>query len=246
MKRAALITGCNGGIGAALVKAFAAASWHVVGVDRVPAKTGGGVDFINADLGELSRDEKKLAAFADDARKAFAGAPLGVIVNNAAIQELGSVNDLSLDLFIETMNVNLIAPFALVKTFLPDLEAARGSVVNIGSVHAQATKPGFAAYATSKAALHGLTRALAVDLGPRVRVNTLAPAAVSTDMLKAGFDGEPEAFAALENIHPAGRIATPEEIAKIAVFLASEDAGFMTGATVYADGGILSRLHDPA
>ena len=93
--------------------------------------------------------------------------------------------------------------------------------------------------------MHGLTRALAVDLGPKVRVNTLAPAATATPMLMAGFKGREEAFKNLEGCHPAGRIATPEEIAKIAVFLMSEDADFITGATLYADGGVLSRLHDP-
>jgi NAD(P)-dependent dehydrogenase (short-subunit alcohol dehydrogenase family) len=143
------------------------------------------------------------------------------------------------------MKVNAIVPFMLTKSFLPELKQASGSVVNIGSVHAQATKPGFIAYTTSKAALHGLTRALAVDLGPGVRINTLAPAATATEMLKAGFEGNPVGYGALEKVHPAGRIAEPEEIARIALFLVSEDAEFITGATLFADGGILSRLHDP-
>ena len=143
------------------------------------------------------------------------------------------------------MNVNLTAPFRLSQAFLADLEAARGTILNIGSVHARATKPEFAAYATSKAALHGLTRALAVDLGDRVRVVCLAPAAISTPMLMAGFEGHEAAFKSLEACHPAGRIGQPDEVAKAALFLTGPDAGFATGTTFWLDGGVLSRLHDP-
>jgi NAD(P)-dependent dehydrogenase (short-subunit alcohol dehydrogenase family) len=247
MSAGVLITGCNGGIGKALVKDFAAAGWTVIGVDRTDAKPGDAVaKIIKADIAEFCADEKKLAAFAADVRAALAGTPLRALVNNAAVQILGGVGELTPADFIKTMQVNAIAPFLLVKAFLADLRAAEGSVVNIGSVHAEATKPGFAAYATSKAALHGLTRALAVDLGPKVRVNTLAPAATATAMLKAGFEGNAKAFAALEAVHPLRRIAEPDEIARIALFLASNEASFLTGATIYADGGILSRLHDPA
>lgn len=247
MSGGVLITGCNGGIGAALVKAFAAAGWIVIGVDRTDAKAASAAaKIIKADIADFCGDEKKLAAFAGDVRAALGGKPLGALINNAATQILGGVSELTAEDFVRTMQVNAIAPFVLVKAFLADLEASEGAVVNIGSVHAEATKPGFAAYATSKAALHGLTRALAVDLGPKVRVNTLAPAATATAMLKAGFEGDAKAFGALKDVHPLKRIAEPDEIARIAVFLASKDASFITGATLHADGGILSRLHDPA
>jgi NAD(P)-dependent dehydrogenase (short-subunit alcohol dehydrogenase family) len=244
--RGILITGSNGGIGASLVRIFSEAGWIVVGVDRSGAPAPGAAHAVNADIAEFCEDEKKLASFAADVRRALGGAPLGALVNNAAVQILGGVGELTSADFMTTMKVNAIAPFMLVKAFRADLEAAEGSVINIGSVHAQATKPKFAAYATSKAAMHGLTQALAVDLGPKIRVNTLAPAATATTMLKAGFEGDPEGYAALEGVHPLGRIAEPDEIARIALFLASKDASFLTGATIYADGGILSRLHDPA
>lgn len=247
MSGGVLITGCTGGIGKALVKTFAAAGWTVIGVDRTDEKKGDTApNFIKADIAEFCGDERKLSAFAAAARTALAGKALCALVNNAAVQILGGVGELTPADFIKTMQVNAIAPFLLVKAFLADLQAAEGAVVNIGSVHAEATKPGFAAYATSKAALHGLTRALAVDLGPKVRVNTLAPAATATSMLKAGFEGNAGAFAALKDAHPLKRIAEPSEIARIALFLASNEASFLTGATIYADGGILSRLHDPA
>jgi NAD(P)-dependent dehydrogenase (short-subunit alcohol dehydrogenase family) len=100
-------------------------------------------------------------------------------------------------------------------------------------------------YATSKAALVGLTRALAVDLGSRVRVNAINPAAVATPMLLDGFKGKEALYAALGGMHPLGRIAEPAEIAQVALFLASRKAAFITGAAFDVDGGILSRLHDP-
>jgi NAD(P)-dependent dehydrogenase (short-subunit alcohol dehydrogenase family) len=125
------------------------------------------------------------------------------------------------------------------------LARSGGVIVNVGSVHAHATKPGFAAYATSKAALHGLTRALALDLAPAIRVVTIAPAAIDTDMLRAGFESLPESFAALQGVHPLERIGSPKEIGEAIVWLASSEAAFMTGSTLWMDGGVLSRLHDP-
>ncbi len=242
-----LITGCNGGIGSSLVDIFAGAGWTVIGVDRTDApRSSVAAKIFKADIAGFCEDEKRLVAFAADVRTALGGRPLGALINNAAVQILGRVGVLSHQDFLTTIKVNAIAPFMLVKAFLADLEAAEGAVINIGSVHAEATKPEFAAYATSKAALHGLTRALAVDLGPKVRVNTLAPAATATRMLKAGFEGDAKGLAALKDVHPLRRIAEPDEIARIALFLASREASFLTGATIYADGGILSRLHDPA
>ena len=129
---------------------------------------------------------------------------------------------------------------------MPQLRAHKGVILNIGSVHAQATKKEFVTYATTKAALHGLTRAMAVDLGPDIRVICLAPAAIATSMLKAGFEGKPAAFAELEQCHALERIGSPEEVADAAVFLLSEKAAFFTGSTIYLDGGVLSKLHDPA
>lgn len=245
MARSVLITGIAGGIGAALGAAFRAAGGRVIGTGRKPPPEGVCDAFIRADLDRISESDSALAAFAGEARAAFKDAPLRVLVNNAAAQILAPAGKLSAADWRRTLNVNLTAPFRLSQAFLPELEAASGVILNIGSVHARATKPEFAAYATSKAALHGLTRALAVDLGPRVRVVCLAPAAIATPMLMAGFEGREEAFAQLESCHPVRRIGTPEEAAQAALFLVSEAAAFATGTTFWLDGGVLSRLHDP-
>ena len=171
--------------------------------------------------------------------------PLDVLVNNAAVQVLGGVEELGLEAWRRTFDVNLLAPFRLTQGLLPQLSAVQGCVINISSIHAQLTKPGFVAYATSKAALSGMTRAMAVDLGGRLRVNAIEPAAIATDMLRAGFAERPHEFERLEACHPQGRIGSPEEVAALAVSIASGSLRFLHGACIGMNGGLGGRLHDP-
>ncbi len=167
-------------------------------------------------------------------------------MNNAAVQRLASTGSIAPEDIRDTLHVNLVAPLLLAQAMLPLLEQAEGSVVNVGSVHEWSTKPGFVIYAASKAAIGGLTRSLAVDLGGRVRVNSVTPGAVDTPMLREGFSDHPEMMERLAECQPSGRIAEPRDVAKAAVFLASESAGAITGSSLRIDGGILARLHDPA
>ena len=178
-------------------------------------------------------------------RKEIGSSGLKVLVNNAAVQRLNSTDDITVSELEETFATNVIAPLMMVQGLIAELERARGSVVNIGSVHATATKRGFVAYATSKAALSGLTRALAVDLGGRVRVNSISPGAIATPMLEEGFAGNPSARRELDAAHPIGRIGVPSEVAAAAVFLASPQASNITGQDLRVDGGVAARLHDP-
>lgn len=242
-----LITGASGGIGAALCKQFLDKGYNVIGTgSRVRESSDPSYSYIRADLQELTLDPLALKNFSEQVRAACIGAPLKVLINNAAAQILGDTKAITSAIMQASFAVNVNAPFILTQTFLRELEDNKGCVLNIGSVHAQATKAGFIAYTTTKTALHGLTRALAVDLGGRVRVNTLAPAATATPMLLAGFEGKEEAFAELASMHPLGRIAEPSEVSEAAFFLCSDQAKFITGSTFYVDCGILSRLHDPA
>ncbi|HNC04229.1 MAG TPA: SDR family oxidoreductase, partial [Agitococcus sp.] len=155
------------------------------------------------------------------------------------------VEQLTLESFQISQNVNVTAPFLLIKALLPELEKVKGSIINIASIHAQLTKPEFVAYATSKSALVGLTQALAVEVGARVRVNAISPAAIATPMLQAGFEGNAAAYTALKSHHPCGDIGVPEEVANLAVFLASNQARFINGANISINGAIGARLHDP-
>jgi NAD(P)-dependent dehydrogenase (short-subunit alcohol dehydrogenase family) len=242
--KTALVTGSAGGLGQALCAALHDAGYRVVGTDLVD--DGSGCDaFVALDLCAACTDAAALEAAAERLRAALGGEGLALLVNNAAVQILGGVGEVSLADWSATLTTNLTAPFFLAQALLPELERAQGVIVNVGSVHARATKPGFVAYATSKAALAGLTRAMAVDLGPRVRVVAVQPAAIDTVMLRAGFAGRPEAFAQLAGAHPLGRIAEPAEVARAIVFLAATAASFLTGTILDVDGGVLSRLYDP-
>lgn len=268
-----LITGAAGGIGQALCTEFLAAGWHVLAPDHpsaIPAPcsspTTSPLPLASAALPTLTWLPLDLAAFAIDAsvRQTFAAQvraalaapcsslpapcslPLRCLVNNAAVQRLGATAAVTTEDWDLSLGINLVAPFLLAQAFLPELEAAHGSVINIASIHAQLTKPGFVVYATTKAALAGMTRALAVDLGSRVRVNAICPAAIATPMLEAGFAGRPDSRRQLDEFHPAGQIGRPAEVARLAVFLARPDGPFLTGSCLTLDGAIGARLHDPA
>ena len=154
------------------------------------------------------------------------GRGVAALINNAAVQIVKPMEMLTTEDWISTLNVNLLAPFLLTQALLKELEAAAGAVINISSIHATQSKPEFAAYATSKAALNGLTRNLAVELGGRVRINAICPAAVTTPMLLEGFAGREVALDRLAQMHPAGRIGEPREVAALAFFLVSDAAGF--------------------
>ena len=241
-RRAAIVTGAAGGIGTALVAAFEAAGWDVVGTDLVPAPRAAHV------VGDLARcadpaDAEGRALVA--ALRAQVGDRLGAIVHNAAWQVVRDSAALTHDDWQRTLQVNLMAPFWLTMAFREDLERNGGSMLAISSIHEKLTKPGFVAYATSKAALSGLVRAMAVDLGGRIRCNAICPAAIATPMLRAGFEGRPEAYRELEAHHPSGRIGQPDEIARLAAFVCSDAVPFMNGACLDVSGGISARLHDP-
>lgn len=246
--RTALITGCNGGVGKTLCRAFVEAGFRVLGIDRKPEPLADCSDYLGCDLAEVVMQQERLAWFRDEVVGLLSkhNAVLAVIVNNAALQIVNPLSKLSVADFAVSQQVNLIAPFALAKIFEPELRAARGAIVNIGSIHARMTKSGFCAYSTSKAGLVGLTRALALEFGGDVRVNSISPAAVRTEMLVEGFQDHPERLAELGAFHPAGRISEPEEIARLVLFLCSDEARFITGADIAIDGGIGGRLHDPA
>lgn len=242
----ALVTGAAGGIGNALVTAFTEQGYRVIALDHISKPAGLECwKYICVDLQLLVTDANYAKNHLAEIKNLLGNDCLNALINNAAVQVLGGVSSLNVDDWQQTLNVNLLAPFVLTQALLPQLEAAEGCVINISSIHARLTKPNFVAYATSKAALSGMTRAMAVDLGGRVRVNAIEPAAISTEMLKAGFNEHPEDFSQLEACHPQERIGTPEEVAALALSIASGDLRFMHGACVPLDGGISGRLHDP-
>lgn len=244
-QKTALITGATGGIGWALVRAFCEAGYRVIASDRYekPADLTCAY-YQQADLVRYVQDEA-YSRDIDAALRSVLDGRLDVLINNAALQILGGVDSLTRQDWHQILDVNLLAPFLLTQSRLSELETAKGVVINIGSIHARLTKKNFVAYATSKAALASMTRAIAVDIGPRVRINAIEPAAIETSMLKAGFEGKPELYAQLKACHPQQHIGLPEEVAHLAIVIAGEGMNFLHGACISMDGGISGRLFDP-
>lgn len=242
----AIITGANGGIGKALVKCFAANNYHVIATDITPAQeTFDNVVNLTIDLEQIALKESAADDFARQVTQITKGEGPTALVNNAAVQCLGSCSEITREDWLHSFNVNLFAPFFVSQLFLSSLSKNRGAIVNFSSIHAIQTKRNFVTYATTKAALSSLTRNMAVDIGNAVRINAIEPAAVSTEMLKAGFIGKEEKYKLLEAFHPIARIATPEEVAEVALFLCSEKSSFIHGACINATGGIHGCLSDP-
>ncbi len=243
----ALITGACGGIGSALASVFDRDGYRVIATDRLdPAAVNTAAEFyLQLDLEEIARSETFTGETSQKILDLTGGAGLTALVNNAAVQNLATLETMSREQWRETLDVNLNAPLYLIQALAHSLEKNGGSIVNVSSIHANHTKPEFFLYATSKAALSALTRNLAVTLGERIRVNAIEPAAVGTAMLEAGFAGAEEKLEKLRSFHPVGRIARPEEVAELALFLCSDRASFIHGECVSISGGIDRKLCDP-
>lgn len=245
-ERWVLVTGANGGIGKALATCFADNGYSVIATDVTEfTVTAPNIVNLNIDLEQIVLDEAYALSLLKKVTEITEGVGLTALINNAAVQILGSVKEVRREDWIKSMNVNMSAPFFTTQLFLDSLKNNKGAVVNISSIHALQTKRNFVTYATSKGALSSLTRNMAVDVGNAVRINAIEPAAVSTEMLKAGFEGKEEQFKMLEAFHPIARIATPEEVAQLALFLCSEQSSFIHGSCLNATGGIHGCLSDP-
>lgn len=244
-KKSVLITGAAGGIGRVMAQVFNHAGYRVIATD-VLEKPADLVctSYIKLDLFQYAEDEEYANRMNINIRSELNG-KLDVLINNAAVQILGKTDNLTRQDWQTTVDVNLLAPFFLVQSMISELENAKGNIINIGSIHAHLTKRNFVAYATSKAALAGMTRALAIDLAGRVRVNGIEPAAIETEMLLSGFSKNPNQYEKLNSFHPIGRIGRAEEVASAALWVASNSCSFMHGESIRINGGISSRLHDP-
>lgn len=241
-----LITGAQGGIGKALVHEFVANNYNVIATDLVAARFElENVVSIQSDLERITLDESYANEFKRQVDEIVGKLGLTVLVNNAAVQILGETKTLTRRQWLTSFNINLHAPFFLSQLFLDDLARNKGAIVNISSIHATQTKKEFVAYATTKAALSAMTRNMVLDVGSRIRLNAIEPAAIATEMLRAGFSGQQAKYQQLEDFHPMGRVGAPEEVAKLAVFLSSDGAGFVQGACISASGGIHGCLSDP-
>ena len=251
--RVALVTGTTG-IGRAIAKRFAAGGTQVIacGVEaagndelaRETAKLGLTLQVESCDATNLDQVRAVIAK----AVKQFGG--LDIIVNAAAIHPFGTVVETDLETWNRCMMVNVGSIYLLAHLGIPEMKKrGGGSILNVASVQGYACQRGVAAYATSKGAIHSLTRAMALDhAADNIRVNSISPGSIRTPMLArsaAHFAPDltaEEAFARFGAAHPLKRIGTPEEVAELAAFLASDKAGFCTGGDYLVDGGLLAGI----
>ena len=251
--KVALVTGTTG-VGRAIALRFAAGGAQVVACGIEPAgnqaladdaqKLGLTIRVERCDISELETVRSIVAKTVDR----FGG--VDIIVNAAAIHPFGTVVDTDLATWNRCMMVNVGSIYLLAHLSIPEMKKrGGGSIINLASVQGYACQRGVAAYATSKGAIHSLTRALALDhAADNIRVNSISPGSVRTPMLArsaAHFAPDlsaEEAFARFGAAHPLGRIGTPEEVAELAAFLASDKAGFCTGGDYLVDGGLLAGI----
>ena len=234
-----LLTGASRGIGHATVKVFQAAGWRVLTVSRTAFDSrcpwhAGSTDHFQGDLADADARADLVARV----RETLGDGGLHAIVNNAGISPKGEdgarlgIAESSDEVWQQVLSVNLLGPAALMRDLLPELEQARGAVVNVGSIVGKRVHPyAGAAYACSKAALDALTREAAAELGPRgVRVNLVTPGEIETEILSPGTEEMTE-------IIPLRRLGKPDEVARVVLFLCSEQASYVNGASVDVNGG---------
>ncbi len=238
--KTALVTGGRSGIGRAIAQRL-----RDEGADVFIAQRGEDDDFPSfpADFSDPDSPPQIIKQVISQAGQ------LDVLINNAGMMQEASVNDMSLADWQRNLMVNLTAPFLLIQAALPHLRKTNGSIVNIGSVEGLGSNPGHAAYCASKAGLHGLTRAVAVDHGAEgIRCNAVAPGWIDTELNLDFIEGmdDPSAFRRdIARIHPVGRTGDPKEVAALVAFLAAEEAGFVTGQIYTIDGGRMAKLSLP-
>ncbi|MER8823992.1 SDR family oxidoreductase [Mesorhizobium sp. M0991] len=236
--KVALVTGASSGIGAAIADRLAGEGARVFAVQLEEA------DHIASIVADLCDPDIPAIIIDDVVQQA---GRLDILVNNAGRMVEAKVDETGLDEWRRTMALNLDAPFLLIRQAMPHLRRSRGAIVNIGSIEGLASNPGHAAYCASKAGLHGLTRAVAVDGGQDgVRCNGVAPGWIDTDLNVNFVAALPEqARGRLGSIHPLGRTGRVEEVAAMVAWVASDEAAFVTGQIFVVDGGRTAKLSLP-
>ena len=239
----ALVTGAGGGIGRAIAQAMAVQGAYVVAVDVNLDAARQTVDEIGKNRAIASRVDVASIDECADLRTSLKEQEraISVLVNCAGVVKRGLIDGPdAMDDWNTTIGVNMTAPFQLVRIFAPDLSARKGSIINVGSIQSFVHAHNSVAYTTSKHAFLGMTRSMAAELGPvGIRVNGVAPGVVETDLNRAALAANPERRAEALGRVALGEFNTADDIADVAVFLASDLARGMTGVMVPVDGGYL-------
>ena len=236
--KSALVTGGRQGIGRAIVDRFLSEGAKVVTCGRGdrPEDLPDTVHWMAVDVSQVA-DVKNLQSYC--AEKVGG---LDILVNNAGIQIEKTVVDTTDDDWDKLMGANAKGVFLCCREFIPSMNKG-ASIINIGSISGNTADPGLALYNASKSFVHGLTRSIAVDHGPHLRCNAILPGWIMTGMADAAFAVAKDPKRAQEdalNRHPAGRMGAPDDIAKMATWLASSESTFVTGQCYVVDGGMTS------
>lgn len=242
--KVAVVTGASKGIGAGIAKSLAAEGAAVVvnyasakdGAEKIVAEivnNGGRAVAVQGDVSNAADVERLFT----EAENAFGR--IDVLVNNAGVYKLSGIGEINEEDFHWQFNTNVLGLLLATQGAVKRFGEKGGSVINIGSVVTRITPPESAIYTATKGAVDAITQVLSKELGPKkIRVNSINPGMVETEgSIAAGFIGS-DFHAHTEQITPLGRIAQPQDIAPLAVFLASEDSGWLTGETLLASGGI--------
>ncbi|MEM1517564.1 MAG: SDR family NAD(P)-dependent oxidoreductase [Nitrososphaerota archaeon] len=244
--RVSIITGASRGIGRAIALEMAKEGARIVGNATSMSSLAG----LEKELGELGADYVMIPAdlsSADGCLKLIRAAAesmgrIDVLVNNAGINIVRNLEAITLEEWESVINVNLRAPFLCSKYASELMKSQRyGRIINLASIASFVSMPGRSAYNSSKAGILGLTRTLAIELAPYgITVNAIAPGLIETEMLRQRIaEGSLNLETSLRRI-PLGRLGRPGEVAKVAVFLASEDSSYITGQVIVVDGGFLA------
>jgi len=248
--RVAVVTGAGSGIGRAVALVLAEEGARVVAADIQPktaeetafliARAEGRASAVQVDVASEESVQNLVAAVI------AAHGRIDILVNNAAIQVNKTVENTSFEEWNREFAVNIGGVFLCSKYFLPHLRQARGCIVNMASVNGFFMEPMCAGYCATKAAIIGLTRAMAIDHGREgVRVNCICPGYIDAGLAEGYFQAQPDPQAAREaagRLHALGRIGRPEEVGRMVMFLASDDASFITGGAYVVDGGFSAGL----
>ena len=249
--KVAIITGSSSGIGQSIAIRYAQEGASVVidyrghpeGADETQKQAeaaGGKAITVQADVSKIA-DTQNLV---DQAWSQLGGCD--ILVNNAGVEKHDAFLDSSEEDYDTVMGVNLKGVYFLTQAFGRRLRDAKrpGRIINISSVHEDMVFPNFTSYCCSKGGLRMMMRNLAVELGPLgITVNNIAPGAINTPINASLLEDKPKLEALLRNI-PLGRLGTPEEVAGLAVLLASDEGGYTTGSTFVVDGGLMRNYHE--
>jgi NAD(P)-dependent dehydrogenase (short-subunit alcohol dehydrogenase family) len=247
-KKVAIVTGGGQGIGKAIAKRFLQEGLNVV-IAEIDEEAGketeaefkslGSIRFVQTNIA----DEESVKNLVEETENFFDG--IDVLVNNAARADPGNlpITELSLEDWNQTISINLTGAFLCAKHSITYLRKTEGTIINISSTRALMSEPDTEAYSAAKGGILALTHALAISLGPEIRVNCISPGWIEVgDWQKQSTRHRTELTKQDHQQHPVGRVGTPEDVASLVFYLASPEAAFITGANYVVDGGMTKKM----